>query len=213
LVRVQYPELAALEPADLDRLKTAVESLRGGALQVEAGGDLFFNFEQPETELGEIAGLLVAVLVLLLAFGSVVAAGLPIGTALLGLGIGVGSLGLVTYVVDIPAYATVMASMVGLGAGIDYALFVVTRHREHLDAGMGVVESVGLATATAGRSVVFAGGTVVVSILGLAVAGLPFLTAAGIAISLVVLVMVVAALTLLPAMLGLAGHRIDRWRV
>ncbi len=213
LVRVQYPELAALEPADLERLKDVVADGGSGVLQVEAGGDLFWNFEQPETEIAEIIGLLVAVVVLVLAFGSVVAAGLPIATALFGLGIGVGSLGLVTYVVDVPNFATVMASMVGLGAGIDYALFVVTRHREHLAAGMDVVESVGLATATAGRSVVFAGGTVVLSILGLAVAGLPFLTSAGIAISLVVLVMVVAAITLLPALLGLAGHRIDRWRV
>jgi hypothetical protein len=210
---VQYPELSALEPADLERLKEVVATSGSGVLQVEAGGDLFWNFEQPETEIAEIVGLLVAVVVLVLAFGSVAAAGLPIATALFGLGIGIGSLALVSYVVEVPSFATVMASMVGLGVGIDYALFVVTRHREHLAAGMDVVESVGLANATAGRSVVFAGGTVVLSILGLAVAGLPFLTAAGIAISLVVLVMVVAAVTLLPALLGLAGHRIDRWRV
>ncbi len=213
LVRVQYPLLGELESADLDRLKAAVDEASGGELQVEAGGDLFFNFEQPETNLGELAGLLVAVVVLLAAFGSIVAAGLPIGIALLGLGIGVSSLGLVTYLVDIPAFATVMASMVGLGVGIDYALFVVTRHREHLAAGLGVEESIVRTATTAGRSVVFAGGTVVVSILGLAVAGLPFLTAAGIAISLVVLVMVAAAITLLPAFLAVAGTRIDRLRL
>lgn len=213
LVRVQYPELAMLEPADLARLASVVDLAGSDAIQVEAGGELFWHFEQPEAALAELIGLLVAVMVLVLAFGSVVAAGLPIATALAGLGVGIGSLGLVAYVVDVPNPAVVMASMVGLGAGIDYSLFVVTRHREHLAAGMDVVTSIGLATATAGRSVVFAGGTVVLSILGLSVAGLPFLTAAGVAISLVVLVMVVAALTLLPALLGLVGGRIDRWRV
>jgi RND superfamily putative drug exporter len=107
--------------------------------------------------------------------------------------------------------------MVGLGVGIDYALFVVTRHRELLARGLSVPESVGRAVATAGQSVIFAGGTVVIAILGLAVAGIPFLTAAGVAISVIVLVMVVTSVTLLPAFLGLAGHRINglgrrRWR-
>ena len=99
--------------------------------------------------------------------------------------------------------------MVGLGVGIDYALFLVTRHREYLARGMTVEESVGRAVATAGQSVVFAGGTVVIAILGLAVAGVPFMTAAGVAISVIVLIMVVASVTLLPAFLGLAGHRIN----
>ena len=214
LVRVQYRTLDQLERADLDRLVDVVaDADAGGELGVQAGGELFFDFSQPETGVGEIVGLLVAAVVLLVAFGSVVAAGVPIGTALLGIGIGVGSLGLVTYVVEIPAFATTMASMVGLGAGIDYALFVVTRHREHLAAGMSLDDSIVRATTSAGRSVVFAGGTVMVSILGLAVAGLPFLTAGGIAIALVVLVMVVAAVTLLPALLRLIGHRIDRLHV
>jgi RND superfamily putative drug exporter len=98
--------------------------------------------------------------------------------------------------------------MIGLGVGIDYALLLVTRHREHLAGGMEVVEAAGRSVATAGRSVVFAGGTVVIAILGLIVAGIPFLTAAGIAISIVVLIMVLASITLLPAFLALAGTRI-----
>ena len=102
-----------------------------------------------------------------------------------------------------------MVAMVGIGVGIDYALFLVTRHREYLAQGMTVQESVGRATATAGQAVIFAGGTVVIAILGLAVAGVPFLTAAGVATSLVVLVMVTAAITLLPAFLGLAGPRVN----
>ncbi len=210
VVRLQYPVLEEIDTGDLDRLKTVVEG-RAGVLQVEAGGDLFFAFEEPGTGIGEVIGLLSAVVILLVAFGSVVAMGLPIVMALVGLGLGVSSLGLVTYLVDIPSFAPVMASMVGLGVGIDYALLIVTRHREHLAHGMTVEESVGRAVATAGRAVVFAGGTVVISILGLAVAGIPFITAAGIAISLVVLIMVAASITLLPAFLGLLGTRINRF--
>ena len=106
-----------------------------------------------------------------------------------------------------------MAAMVGLGVGIDYALFLLSRHREYLAAGVPVAESVGRSLATAGQAVVFAGGTVVVAILGLAVAGLPFVSAAGVGISAVVLVMVLAAITLLPALLGLAGHRLRTRRL
>ena len=113
------------------------------------------------------------------------------------------------YVVDIPSWATVIGSMVGLGVGIDYSLFVLTRFREYLAEGRDVDDAVGRSLATAGRSVVFAGGTVVVAILGLAVARIPFITAGGIGISLVVLVMVLASITLLPALLGLAGHRVN----
>ena len=214
LARVQYPPRSALVYADLERLKDAVSAAdASGLVQVEAGGELFFDFEQPSTSVGELIGLLVALVVLVLAFGSVVAAGLPIGTALVGLAIGITSLGLVTYVVEVPSFATVMASMVGLGAGIDYALFILTRHREQLTAGMPVTDSIVRATSTAGRAVVFAGGTVVVSILGLGIAGLPFLTAGGMAMSLVVLVMVAASISLLPALLAVLGTRIDRFHL
>jgi RND superfamily putative drug exporter len=210
LIRVEYPEREDLGPADLTNLKSALDQLRQTTgLKIEAGGDLYFAFEQAPTGIGEAIGLLVAVIVLLLAFGSLVAMGLPIATALLGLAIGAGLLPLVSYVVEIPAWATVIGSMVGLGVGIDYALFVVTRFREHLDDGRDVQDAVGRALATAGRSVVFAGGTVVVAILGLAVARIPFITAGGIGISLIVLVMVLASITLLPALLGLAGHRVN----
>ena len=147
--------------------------------------------------------------VLLIAFGSLVAMGLPIGMALFGLVVGATSMKLVTYLVDIPAWAPQLAAMVGLGVGIDYALFLVTRHREHLAQGMPVAEAVGRALATAGQAVIFAGGTVVVAILGLLVAGIPFVTGGGVAISAMVLVMVLASVTLLPALLGLAGHRIN----
>ena len=184
----------------------------GSTLQIETSGDLFFAFEEPGTGVGEVLGLVAAVIILLLAFGSVIAMGLPIGMALIGLGVGVSALSLVTYLVDIPSFAPVVGAMVGLGVGIDYSLFLVTRYRELLARGLGVEESVGRAVATAGQSVVFAGGVVVIAILGLAISGIPFMAAAGIAVAVVVTVMVALAVTLLPALLGLAGHRVNGLR-
>jgi len=211
LLRVQYPVTDDLSPLDLDRLKELRESSGAtDALRIELGGELFFAFEEPQTGIGEMIGLIAAVIILLLAFGSVIAMGLPIGMALFGLALGVSSMGLITYLIDIPSWAPQMGSMVGLGVGIDYALFLVTRHREFLARGMTVEESVGRAVATAGQAVIFAGGTVVIAILGLAVAGIPFMTAAGVAISVIVLIMVVASVTLLPAFLGLAGTWINQ---
>ena len=213
LIRVQYPVVEQLDPVDLENLKELVaDSPAGSLLQVEASGDLFFAFEEAPTGLGEAIGLLAAVVILLVAFGSVLAMGLPIGIALVGLTVSVSGLSLITYLIDIPSFAPVVGAMVGLGVGIDYALFVVTRHREYLAEGLGVAESAGRAVATAGQSVVFAGGVVVIAILGLAVSGIPFMTATGIAVSVVVGTMVVAAITLLPALLGLAGHRINGLR-
>ena len=210
LIRIQYPERAELSPADLEQLKATLDDLRESTdLRIEAGGDLYFAFEQAPTGVGEALGLAVAIVILLLAFGSIVAMGLPIGTALLGLAVGAGSLSLVAYVVDIPSWAVVIGSMIGLGVGIDYSLFILTRFREYLAEGREVEDAVGRSLATAGRSVVFAGGTVVVAILGLAVARIPFITAGGIGISLIVLVMVLASITLLPALMGISGHRVN----
>ena len=214
LVRVQYPEIGELAVSDLDALKAVLaESRASSSLRLEAGGDLYFSFEQPPANVGEVLGLVVAALILLVAFGSLLAAGLPLAVALFGLLVGASSLPLLGLLIDIPVWAPVMAAMVGLGVGIDYALFLLSRHREYLAAGVPVAESVGRSLATAGQAVVFAGGTVVVAILGLAFAGLPFVSAAGVGISAVVLVMVLAAITLLPALLGLAGHRLQTRRL
>jgi len=210
LIRLQYPVIEELSIDELDALKDYGDEAREeSAVQVELGGELFFSFEQPETGVGEMIGIVAAIIILLVAFGSVVAMGLPIGMALFGLALGISSMSLFNYLIDIPSWAPQMASMIGLGVGIDYALFLVTRHREFLGRGMTVVESVGRASATAGQAVIFAGGTVVIAILGLAVAGVPFMTAAGLATSVVVLIMVVASVTLLPAFLGLAGHKVN----
>ncbi len=184
------------------------ETRASSSLRLEAGGDLYSSLEQPPANVGELLGLVVAALILLVAFGSLLAAGLPLAVALFGLLVGASSLPLLGLLVDIPIWAPVMGAMVGLGVGIDYALFLLSRHREYLAAGVPVAESVGRSLATAGQAVVFAGGTVVVAVLGLAFAGLPFVTAGGVGISAVVLVMVLAAITLLPALLGLAGQRL-----
>ena len=210
LIRVQYPVIEELSVGDLANLKEfGVEAREGSPLQIEMGGDLFSSFEEASTG-SEMIGVIAAVIILLLAFGSLIAMGLPLGMALFGLALGISSMSLITYLVDIPSFAPQMASMIGLAVGIDYALFLVTRYREFLARGMTIEESVGRAVATAGQAVVFAGGTVVIAILGLAVAGVPFMTAAGIATSVIVLIMVVASVTLLPAFLGLVGHWINR---
>jgi len=211
LMTIQYPVLEQLDKGDLSELKDAVAGTTDGSpLHVELGGDLFMNFEDPGGGSAEMIGLLAAAVILLLAFGSIIAAGLPIGIALFGLGVGIASMSLIDYLVDIPSWAPDMATMIGLGVGIDYALFLVTRHREFLSDGLTVADAAGRAVATAGQAVIFAGGTVVIAILGLAVAGVPFMTAAGIATSIIVAMMVIASITLLPAFLGLSGHWINR---
>jgi putative drug exporter of the RND superfamily len=214
LIRIQYPERAELSPADLANLKTTLDDLRGSTdLRIEAGGDLYFAFEQPPSGVGEALGLAVAIVILLLAFGSIVAMGLPIGTALLGLAVGAGSLSLVAYVVDIPSWAVVIGSMIGLGVGIDYALFILTRHRQNLAAGHSVPVAIGRANATAGLSVLFAGVTVMVAILGLKLSGIPMMEKMGYASAIMVAAVMLASITLLPAILGIVKHRVNSARI
>jgi len=214
IIRLQYPVIEDLTAADLKNLQEfGAKEAAGSPLRIEMGGDLFSAFEEAQTGRGELIGLAAAVIILLVAFGSLIAMGLPIGLAIFGIALGTSSLSLVTYLIDIPSWAPVIGSMVGLGVGIDYALFLVTRHREYLAQGLAVAESVGRSVATAGQAVVIAGGTVVIAILGLAVAGVPFLTGGGVAVSVIVLIMVAASITLLPAFLGLAGHWINRLAV
>jgi len=212
VLTVSYPVIEELGRSDLERLVEVVDGVpEASGFQVEAGGELFFAFGEPETGAAEMIGIVIAMIVLLVAFGSVIAMGLPIGMALFGLAIGASSMSLVTYLIDVPSWAPQIGSMIGLGVGIDYALFLVTRHREFLASGLDVVDAAGRAVAIAGQAVIFAGGTVVIAILGLGVAGVPFMTAGGVAISVIVLIMIVASVTLLPAFLGVAGTNIDRF--
>ena len=174
-------------------------------LTIEYGGNIFAGFEMPESE---IYGLLAAMIILVLAFGSVLAMGLPIGTALIGLGVGASLVTILSHVAPMPDFTTALVAMIGLGVGIDYALFIVTRYREGLAEGLSVEDAVIDAVNTSGRAVIFAGITVIISLLGLFVMGLAF--ARGLAIGAVigVLFMMLASISLLPALLAMVKHRI-----
>ena len=180
-------------------------------LRIEYGGRMFDEFEPPSSEL---LGLAFAIVILIAAFGSVLAMGLPIGVALGGIGVGSILLALLSNVTSMPDFATTLGVMIGLGVGIDYALFIVTRYREQLHAGHTVEESVAIALDTSGRAVTFAGITVVISLLGMLLMGVKFVQGLGIGASTVVAVTMLASLTLLPAFLGFAGERVEvtRWR-
>ena len=181
-------------------------------MQVELGGEALIEPTAPAV-LGEVLGLLVAAVVLVLTLGTLVAAGLPLLTALIGVGIGIAGVTASTALVDLTSTAPVLALMLGLAVGIDYALFVLARHRQQLAEGMDREDSIALATATAGGAVVFAGSTVVIALAGLAVVGIPFLTQMGLAAAATVTIAVVIAITLLPALLSALGHRLDTGRV
>jgi RND superfamily putative drug exporter len=207
---VQYSRPVADIKADaFPRLEETGETASVDGLRVEFGGELPSEATSEPPGGQEIFGLVAAVIVLLFAFGSVIAMGLPIGTALLGLATSIGLITIISAIMDVNSVAPVLAAMIGLGVGIDYALFIVTRHRENLHLGMTVEEAAGRSIATSGSSVVFAGMTVVIALAGLAIAGIPAVTVMGLMCSLTVAVMVLISLTLLPALLGFAGHKID----
>ncbi len=207
---VHYDEgLTRLGRAAADRLSAVVAPARAAGLQVELGGPLVEFTHLPEPRGSEIVGLTAAVVVLFLAFGSLTAMGLPIVTALLGLGTSLAIVWLISHVGDIPTLTPTLATMLGLGVGIDYSLFIVTRFREGLGRGLAVGDAIGRAVATAGQAVLFAGFTVMVAIWGLWVSGIPFVGLIGSVASIAVLVAVAAALTLLPALLGILGRRVD----
>jgi RND superfamily putative drug exporter len=182
-------------------------------LDVAYGGPVVERLGPEETRTSELIGLSVAIVVLAVAFGSVVAMALPMLTSLVGLGIGFLLIRVLGGFTEVTSFAPILASMIGIAVGIDYALFIVTRHRQHLAEGMAVDEAVARAIATSGQAVIFAGLTVLIAILGLALVGIPLVAALGYAVSLVVAVAVLVAVTLLPALLGLFGERIDRLRV
>ena len=158
-------------------------------------------------------GLAAAVVILLIAFGSVVAMGLPIVTALIGIGLSLSAIPLISAVLPTADFTSTVAAMIGLGVGIDYALFMVTRYRTELAAGRDVDTAIAAAVRTSGRAIVFAGGTVVISLLGLLLIGMDFLKGFAVASSLTVAISVVAAISLVPAVLAIIGRRIDRLRI
>lgn len=211
---VQFDQTSDRLPSSAaNALLRLVENADTGSLHVVAGGSPIAKVQKPEFGKSEGVGLLAALVILLVAFGSLVAASLPIATALFGLAISFGVLDLISHGQTVPRFAPELAALLGIGVGIDYALFIVTRYRERIADGAAPLDAIAISMATSGKAVSFAGGTVVISLLGLFVVGLPYITGAAIgAISAVLLVMF-AALTLLPALLGALGPRIDRLSV
>jgi RND superfamily putative drug exporter len=192
-------------------IRLAADAERPG-LQVALGGQVPSIAEQGEIG-SETIGLVAAAIVLLLTFGTVVAAGLPILVALVGLVSSAALIGLLTTVIGVPDWATSLAAMMGIGVGIDYVLLLITRYREQLARGLDPAVAVVRTMDTAGRAVLVAGGTVIISLLGLAAMGLSYMTGAAVATMIAVGVVVLAAMTLLPALLGMLGHRVNRWRL
>jgi len=214
--QLAYAQVNLAPDVDLTEASAIGAAIAGQApaiegLEVLPGGAALGEFVVPESEL---IGLAFAVVILVLAFGSVLAMGLPLAVAVAGVGAGVGLTGLISSLMTVPDYSTMVAIMIGLGVGIDYALFIVVRYREALHDGRAPRDATAIAMDTAGRSVLFAGMTVVLSLLGMLLIGLASISGLAVGASVTVLVTMVSSLTLLPALLGLAGHRVElsRWR-
>ncbi|WP_435969633.1 MMPL family transporter [Streptomyces sp. Qhu_M48] len=206
-VSVAY-KVNAMELTDGTReaLTQAGENAQGKGLTVEVGGDALQTM--PATGSSEIIGVVIAGIVLVMTFGSLVAAGLPLLTAIIGVGIGVSSITALANVLDLGSTTSTLAMMIGLAVGIDYALFIVSRYRAELADGREKEDAAGRAVGTAGSAVVFAGLTVVIALVGLAVVNIPMLTKMGFAAAGTVVIAVLIALTLIPALLGFAGDRV-----
>ena len=194
-----------------DQVRALGEKVSVPGLTIEYGGDIFYTFKLPASE---ALGILAAIIILVIAFGSVIAMGLPIGTAVVGLMSTSAVVALTSRIMPMPDFTLAMAAMIGLGVGIDYALFIVTRYREGLAAGYDPETATVDAIDTSGRAVLFAGATVIISLLGLFMVQLAFVRGVATACIMAVLFMVMASLTLLPALIGFAQRRIDvtTWR-
>ena len=208
------PVLLDIGSGDLDEeaaqeVVDATKPAQDAGIEVEAAGSIGSELSSEPTESSELVGILCAMLILSLVLGSLVAMGLPIVTAAVGLGIALGLVGLLGHLVAVPDTGATLATMIGLGVGIDYALFLITRHQDQLATGMPVQESIAQAVATSGSAIVFAGGTVVVALVSLRVAGIPLLSTLGLASAIAVLTAVLAAISLMPALLGLLGRRVN----
>jgi RND superfamily putative drug exporter len=201
-----------VEKKDGKKLIDAAEKNDGNGLQIKLGGDPIYAAQDQSSPEG--LGFLGAAIVLLIAFGSVVAAGLPLVIALIGLGISsAGLIALLANVVDVPDWTTAVSGLIGIGVGIDYSLLVLTRFRSAMDEGKNRHDAVVEAVTTAGRSVIIAGATVVIAVLGLCLTGLTYMYGVAISASLAVLVVMLAAVTLLPALLSYLGPNVDRLRI
>ena len=193
---------------DGETIKEIWREIDQPGLRIELGGDLFIEQSEFSTE---FIGIVAAIVILLIAFGSLLAMGLPIGTALFGVGCGVAIIGLLTRLLSVPDFTTQVAGLIGIGVGIDYALLIVTRYRQSLHEGRTPQEAVVLSLDTSGRAVVFAGITVVISLLGMFMMNLDFMRSLALSAVAAVLMTMLASATLLPALLGFVGRNIDRF--
>jgi RND superfamily putative drug exporter len=209
---VQFDRAASKIPTStIEHIRHLAHDAEGGGVKIALGGRMF----QEGGGIGpaELIGIVAAIVILLVAFGSVLAMGLPILVALFGIGIGIAFVELLSHVIATPDIATQLASMIGIGVGIDYALFIVTRYRQGLEEGLEPEHAVVRAIDTAGRAVVFAGCTVVISLLGLFLMGVDFVNGMALGTSITVAIVMLASITLLPALLGFVGRTIDRLSV
>jgi uncharacterized membrane protein YdfJ with MMPL/SSD domain len=191
----------------------ATAPAQAAGMDVAVGGPIGSELSEPSTESSEVVGLVAAMIILAFTFGALVAMGLPIVSALVGLIAGLSLIGLLGHLVTVPSIAPTIATMIGLGVGIDYALFLVSRHLAQRRDGMAVEESIATAVATSGTAIVFAGTTVVISLLTLIVAGIPLVTSLGYSAAVAVATAVFASITLLPAVLAIVGRRLESLRV
>ncbi|GGO24069.1 membrane protein [Microbispora rosea subsp. aerata] len=196
-----------------ERLVAAAAPAVRAGIEVVASDNSTPADKQIKTGASEVAGVVVALLVLLFAFGTLVAALVPIFTALISIGVGLGLIGLLGHVLDVPSTASILATMIGLGVGIDYALFLLSRHRTLLAEGVPVQEAVRRTAASSGGAVLFAGGTVVIALSALMFAGFPLMSMLGWITGVSVVCAVLTSITLVPALLGILGHRINALRV
>jgi RND superfamily putative drug exporter len=194
----------------IEAIIAATEDAAPAVLNVAFSGEAVSKAVAEPHPPSELIGFVVAIVVLLVAFGSVLAMGLPLLTAVIGVLTAILGISLLSAFIELPSVAPTLAIMIGLAVGIDYALFIVTRHRAFHAQGLEPAEAAARANATSGGAVVFAGGTVVIALAGLAVAGIPFVTAMGLCASAAVAIAVLIAITLVPALLGFAGDNIDR---
>jgi RND superfamily putative drug exporter len=212
LSQVQWSAKAAdVTDGNLDAVKDAMKPVQAAGIQVEYNGSVYPGWRTVVSEAPELIGLIVAFIILMITFGALAAAGMPILSAVIGVVTTLMGITAVASVLTIASASTTVALMLGLSCGIDYGLFILSRHRTNLLNGMTPEESVPLATGTAGSAVVFAAFTVIIALCGLTVVGIPFLTVMGLAAAASVSVALLIALTLLPAVLGFAGQKVARF--
>jgi uncharacterized membrane protein YdfJ with MMPL/SSD domain len=207
-VLLKIPNSEITEEIAQDYLDAA-EPARKAGMKVAASGQIGSELSEPETESSELVGLTAALIILAFTFGALVAAGMPIISAVIGLLMGISLIGLLGHITTVPTIAPTLGTMIGLGVGIDYALFLVSRYRVEREEGKEVEEAIATAVSTSGTAIVFAGGTVVIALVSLLVAGIPLVTSLGYASAFAVVTAVLASITLLPALLSAVGRHID----